>query len=262
MPVSNLQSLLGVTYIGGPTILLEVGGLRILTDPTFDRADTRYERLHKLSGPAVRAEKIGPIDAVLLSHDQHFDNLDNAGRTLLGRVNLVATTPSAAEKIGANAKGLAPWESMTMDGPNGLRLRVTATPARHGPPDCQSYMGEVTGFVLSWSEQPRSAIYISGDTVFYEEVAQLSERFSIGIAVLHMGDAHVAARGSHRLTMNAAEAVEAAAALNPHTVIPVHYEGWDHFRESKSHAQRVFTQSLLRCRVLWLEPGIRTVFRP
>ena len=62
--------------------------------------------------------------------------------------------------------------------------------------------------------------------------------------------------------MNAAEGVQAAAAILPHTVIPVHYEGWEHFQESKQQAQKVFVQSLLRCRVLWLDPGIRAVFRP
>jgi L-ascorbate metabolism protein UlaG (beta-lactamase superfamily) len=262
MPVDNREALLSVTYIGGPTLLLELGGLRLLTDPTFDRAGTPYERLQKITGPAIRADKIGRIDAVLLSHDQHPDNLDTAGRTLLAGAGHVVTTPEAAARLRGHAKGLKPWESLDIERPDGERLRVTATPARHGPRGCESYMGPVAGFVVSWSEQPRSAIYISGDTVFYEEIPEVAERFSIGIAVLHLGDAHVAARGPHRLTMNAEEGVQAAKALRPHTVIPVHYEGWAHVQEPKEQAQKVFTNSTLRCRVLWLEPGIPTVFRP
>ena len=78
---------LRLTHIGGPTLLIEVGGLRLLTDPTFDAAGAgirqgAYE-LIKTEGPAMRAESVGHIDAVLLSHDHHFDNLDDAGRALL-----------------------------------------------------------------------------------------------------------------------------------------------------------------------------------
>ncbi len=262
MPVQSQTELLAVTYIGGPTVLLELGGLRLLTDPTFDRAGTPYERLEKLTGPAIRADKMGPIDVVLLSHDQHPDNLDTSGRALLGRAGMVLTTPSGAKRLGGKARGLKPGESIDFPRPDGGRIGVTATPARHGPPGCETYMGEVTGFVLSWSDQPRSAIYISGDTVFYDEIPELAEHFSIGIAILHLGDAHVAARGPHRLTMNAEEAVQAATVLRPHTVIPVHYEGWAHFQETQAQAQKVFTNSTLRCRVLWLESAIRTVFRP
>src|SRR5579864_6569943 len=179
MPVQNQQALLSVTYIGGPTVLLELGGVRLITDPTFDRAGTRYERLHKLTGPAIRPDKIGPIDAVLLSHDQHPDNLDSSGRILLNGCGQVLTTPTGAKRLGAKAWGLKTWESKEIKRPDGTLIQVTATPARHGPPGCEPIMGDVTGFVVSWSEQPRSAIYISGDTVYYEEISEMAERFSI-----------------------------------------------------------------------------------
>jgi L-ascorbate metabolism protein UlaG (beta-lactamase superfamily) len=77
---------LRLTHIGGPTLLVEIDGLRLLTDPTFD-APGEYASgaltLTKLRGPAIDARAIGPIDAVLLSHDQHADNLDPAGRRLV-----------------------------------------------------------------------------------------------------------------------------------------------------------------------------------
>ena len=83
---------LRLTYIGGPTALLELAGLRLLTDPTFDPAGTEYRTpiytLRKTTAPAVAADALGPIDAVLLSHDHHFDNLDHAGRALLTHVGL------------------------------------------------------------------------------------------------------------------------------------------------------------------------------
>ena len=93
-----------VTYIGGPTVLLEWHGLRILTDPTFDPAGTVYElpgyTLRKTLGPAISAAQVGPVDAALLSHDHHLDNLDHAGRGLLATAPRVLTT-SVASQSGA-----------------------------------------------------------------------------------------------------------------------------------------------------------------
>jgi L-ascorbate metabolism protein UlaG (beta-lactamase superfamily) len=70
-----------MTLIGGPTALIEIGGLRFLTDPTFD-APGEYQLPHvtlqKLSGPALTADQVGNVDVVLLSHDQHSDNLNNS----------------------------------------------------------------------------------------------------------------------------------------------------------------------------------------
>jgi len=90
---------LRVTYVGGPTALLEFAGLRFLTDPTFDAAGTAYQMasytLRKPTGPAVPSEALEPVDAVLLSHDHHFDNLDHSGRAFLARAGRVLTTREA-----------------------------------------------------------------------------------------------------------------------------------------------------------------------
>ena len=76
--------------VGGPTALITYGGLRLLTDPTFDPPG-EYPRpgtdvvLSKLDGPAVDLEDVMPVDAVLISHDHHSDNLDHsAGRCCPG----------------------------------------------------------------------------------------------------------------------------------------------------------------------------------
>jgi L-ascorbate metabolism protein UlaG (beta-lactamase superfamily) len=101
-----------ITCVGGPTALLELGGLRLLTDPTFDPAASEYPTplytLHKMTGPALSAEAIGALDAVLLSHDHHFDNLDRAGRAMLPTAAQVFTTQAGAERLGGRAVGLAP----------------------------------------------------------------------------------------------------------------------------------------------------------
>jgi L-ascorbate metabolism protein UlaG (beta-lactamase superfamily) len=147
MPSSSLA----LTLIGGPTVLIEFGGLRLLTDPTFDPPGLYREtpvRFEKTSGPALSPAQIGRLDAVLLSHDHHLDNLDASGRALLPSVGTTYTTQAGAQRLGGNALGLAPFETVTLTGGNGEALLVTATPARHGPVGIEPISGDVVGFAL------------------------------------------------------------------------------------------------------------------
>ena len=80
------------THIGTASVLLEIGPFRFLTDPAFD-GPGNYSfgygaRSTKKAEPSIVAEAVGRIDAVLLSHDQHADNLDNRGRALLSEPNI------------------------------------------------------------------------------------------------------------------------------------------------------------------------------
>ena len=99
-----------IQYVGGPTALITVAGLRLLTDPTFD-APGEYpvgsRKLVKTAGPAVQPSRLGPVDAVLLSHDHHPDNLDTAGRTCLANAPLVLSTASARDRVGPPVRALA-----------------------------------------------------------------------------------------------------------------------------------------------------------
>jgi len=103
-----------ITLIGGPTALIEIDGFRLLTDPTFD-APGAYQlphvKLEKLVGPAVTAETIGEVDAVLLSHDQHSDNLDHSGREFLKKARRVLTTEAGAKRLGGKVKAWRPGTS-------------------------------------------------------------------------------------------------------------------------------------------------------
>ena len=254
------QAPLKITYIGGPTALLEFNGLRLLTDPTFDRPGEEYKpgaRLHKVAGPAVSPETLGHVDVVLLSHDHHFDNLDHSGRNFLQNAKTVLTTVDGAARLGNHATGLAPWQSASVTAPDGRAFHVTATPARHGP----SHMdrGPVIGFVFSAADAPENAIYVSGDTVFYEGVAEVGRRFPVKTAVLFMGAARVPEVGPWNLTFTAEEGIQAAAVFPDATIIPLHYEGWKHFSESREVIARTFRDAGLESRLRWLDPGRQTV---
>ena len=97
MPAEHEQ--IPVRVLGGPTAFFAYGGLRFLTDPTFDAPrDYRAPRgvLTKTAPSAATPAELGPIDVVLLSHDEHPDNLDASGRALLAEVPLTLTTPGGA----------------------------------------------------------------------------------------------------------------------------------------------------------------------
>lgn len=250
---------LGITYIGGPTVLLELAGLRLLTDPTFEAAGTEFPSgsasLHKLQGAFLGPEALGRIDAVLLSHDHHPDNLDPAGRALLPRAGVVLTTTAGAERLGGNSIGLEPWQDRDLVAADGRVMHVVATPARHGPAHMDR--GPVIGFALQPADEPAAAVYVSGDTVWYEGVAEVGRRFPVAAAILHLGAARVEQVGPFHLTMTADEAVEAARALPAAAIVPVHFEGWAHFSEGKAEITAAFQQAGLAERVHWPEPGGR-----
>ena len=251
---------LKITYIGGPTAVFELGGLRLLTDPGFDPPGGEYKTgpvmLKKTAGPALSPESLGSIDVVLLSHDHHYDNLDHLGRKFVESARQVLTTPAGAERLGGQAIGLANWQSIDLAAGHRV-LRITGTPARHGPSHLDR--GPVTGFVLAFTDTSNQAIYISGDTVWYEGVAEVARRFEISAAVLFMGAARVPAVGPDALTMTAVEGIEAARVFPGATIIPLHYEGWAHFTESREVIARAFDNAGIGSRVRWMELGATLV---
>jgi L-ascorbate metabolism protein UlaG (beta-lactamase superfamily) len=251
-----------LTHIGGPTVLIEVGGWRLLTDPTFDPPGRRYPLTigtsgRKLTGPAIAATDVLPVHAVLLSHDGHADNLDDAGRALLASVDVVVTNPAAAARLGGRARGLRPWDTTELTAPGRRAITVTATPGRHGPPLSGPLTGAVTGFGLQWSGQA-AALWISGDTVPTRRVRAVAERLRVDTAVLHLGAVRFPVTGPIRYSMTAREAVDLCRLLRPRTVVPVHYEGWSHFRESREAIGREFARAPreIRDALRWPAPGV------
>ncbi|QHS50549.1 MBL fold metallo-hydrolase [Edaphobacter sp. 12200R-103] len=248
-----------IVYVGGPTALITFHGLRFLTDPTFDPAGGDYvagpTTLHKISDPQVSVDQLGPIDYILLSHDQHFDNLDHAGRKMLSRAKSVFTTAEGAKRLGGNAVGFVPWQTVEINTPEGYPLLITATPARHGPVGCEGRSGPVVGFAVRPKDDPtEGALYFSGDTVWYEGVAEVARWIPVSIAVLNMGAARVQAAGPAPLTMTADDAIQVAKAMPEATIVPLHFEGWAHFTESRQVIQEAFWNAGLDSRLRWVDP--------
>jgi L-ascorbate metabolism protein UlaG (beta-lactamase superfamily) len=246
--------------IGGPTALITYGGLRLLTDPTFDPPGD-YPRpgtpivLRKLVGPAVDVEDVMPVDAVLVSHDHHSDNLDHSGRQMLARAGRVLTTGAGAERLGDNAVGMEPGDTVTLDRPNDGSVRVMAVPAEHGPPEVAAINGPVIGFVLSGDGL--LTLYVSGDNASVDVVRGIvTDHGPFDAVVLFIGGAQVPeAYGPVDLTLSARTAVEAARVLGDAPIAPIHQDGWAHFTSSAADVEREFAQAGLTDRLRPVAPG-------
>jgi L-ascorbate metabolism protein UlaG (beta-lactamase superfamily) len=246
-----------VHVFGGPTALIEYGGLRLLTDPTFD-APGDYplpggHHLTKTAPATITPAGLGPVDAVLLSHDQHPDNLDHSGRALLADVPLTLTTPGGAARLGGTARGLAPWESTELRRPDGGTVTVTATPALHGPEELgtegvEAVAGEVTGFVLTAAGLP--TVHVSGDNASLTLVKEIAERFGpVDTAVLFAGAPRGSIFDGALLVLDSAQAAEAAGLLGARRVVPVHCDSWGHFTEGREELIAAFSAAGLADRL-------------
>lgn len=227
-----------ITYIGGPTALIEYGGLRIVTDPTFDAPQDYPEAgettLVKTRGPAISRADVWPVDLVLLSHHEHKDNLDWEGLELIAQGPLTLSTMEAAGDLwGGSVVGFDDWESREIGG-----VTVTVVPALHGPPGSEPLVGTVVGFVLEADDAP--TVYVSGDNASLALVQQIAGRFpEIEIAVLFAGAARVAGIDA-ALTLTSADAAAAAGILSPSRVVGLHTEDWEHFSETRAQLDEAF----------------------
>lgn len=228
--VTETRQRCAVAVLGGPTTVVDIAGHRIVVDPTFDPPGP-HAYLTKTAAPAVDAAALGRVDLVLVSHDQHLDNFDDAGRAFALSAPRVLTHPGAAGRLGSPAQGLAPWETVELDG-----LRVQAVPAVHGPADGDrddaGYVNcEVTGFVLSGDGLP--TVYISGDNASLATVSEIAHTVgAIDVAVLFVGAARVPPKQDGRpLTLTSARAAAAAEVLAPRLVVAAHLDSWAHFTE-------------------------------
>ncbi|MFK4123699.1 MBL fold metallo-hydrolase [Streptomyces longwoodensis] len=229
-----------VRVFGGPTALFEYGGLRFLTDPTFD-APGDYTR------PAGDVEVVGVL-VVRRSWS------GTGRRALLADVPLTLTTPGGGQRLGNGARGLADWESVELHRPGGGTITVTGVPAVHGPgprEEVEPVTGQVVGFVLTGQDLP--TVYVSGDNASLDAVKEIAERFGpIDTALLFAGAPRFPELFDNQLiVLDSSRAAEAAHLLGARRVVPVHYDSWAHFTEGRDELAASFTAVGLADRLDW-----------
>ena len=228
--------------VGGPTVVVDVAGLRFVTDPTFDQPG-EYGDLRKTRGPAVSPSSVADADVVLISHADHADNLDHAGREFALAAPRVLTCVGSARLLGGETVGMSAWSSIEV-APD---VRVLTVPALHGPADGErDARGFVTCEVVGFVIQARgTSVYVSGDNTSLAHVAAV--RRHVGVvdhAVLHAGRArHEDKQAGRPLTLTAHGAAAAAQILEAPHVMVVNDTGWEHFTQGPWSVVRAFREA-------------------
>ncbi len=224
-PPKRVESGVRITHVNHSTVLIQMDGLNLLTDPTWSErcSPVQWTGPKRHRAPGLRFEDLPPIDAVLVSHN-HYDHMDVATLRRLRGVPLFVPLGNAAllARHGVpGAKDLDWWDEARLD----ERVTVTFTPAQHfsarGITDRNATLWG--GFVISG---PSGHVYFAGDTGWGKHYAEINRRFGpMRVALLPIG-AYLPRWFMKPAHIDPAEAVEAHFALQAKTSIAVHYGTW------------------------------------
>ena len=209
-----------LTLVRNATLIVELAGKRILVDPMLDDVGTRppiESTRNPVTNPMVplpfpAEDVVRGLDAIVVTH-RHRDHLDARAEELLPRGVPVFCQPEDAEALSALGLDAQPvQDEIEWNG-----LRIARTPARHGSGRIAELLAPVSGFVLD-------DLYIAGDTVWYEGVAETIARYRPRVAVVNAGGAEFLEGG---LVVMGADDVREVAACVP-IVVAVHMEAVNH----------------------------------
>lgn len=259
-----------VTFVGNATTVIRGGGVTVLTDPNFlhrgQHAYLGYGLVSKrLREPALRIDELPPLDAVVLSH-MHGDHWDRTAQAGLDRALPILTTPHAAKRLRhrgfGRAHGLQTWQGHVLETPH-TRLTVTSLPGRHAPIPINRLLPPVMGSLLDFVDPTSGTgrrVYISGDTLLIDELAEIPDRFpGIEAGIVHLGGTRLPA-GSRlpfglTVTMDGRQGARAVEAVRLPKVIPVHFDDYGVFASPLSEFEAELTNRGLAERIVHLGRG-------
>lgn len=206
-----------VTYIGHATVLVDIGRIRVLTDPLLRNRVLFLQRHGRNPAPELLAER--PPDIVLLSH-LHYDHADLPSlRRVSPETTIIA--PKGSGKYLERWTGIEVHEVVEGDRVQVADVEITALPADHGQAHSIPRPMEAC---LSYVMQNRLSVYFAGDTDLFDGMHNVGQDFDLDIALLPVwGYSHRVGAG-HLTPLTAAQALQR---LRPRVAVPIH---WGSFR--------------------------------
>ena len=209
MGTGNAAASLAATFVGHSTVLIEVDGVRVLTDPLLR---LRVGALLRHS-PLPLASVYRDLDAVVISH-AHLDHLDVPSLRLIDKTTPVLA-PLATMRL-IKRLGFADVTEMEAGDSREIgRVRLIATPAVHG---VTRHPMAVPGNTLGYLVQGRLTAYFAGDTGLFDEMAGLAD--DLALAFLPVGGWGPRLPEDH---LNPLTAAKALRLLRPRVVVPIHW---------------------------------------
>jgi L-ascorbate metabolism protein UlaG (beta-lactamase superfamily) len=206
-----------VNYIGHATVLVDIGRIRVLTDPLLRNRVLFLQRHGRNPAPKLLAER--PPDIVLLSH-LHYDHADLPSlRRISPETTIIA--PKGSGKYLERWTGIQVHEVVEGDKVQVDDVEITALPADHGQAHSIPRPMETC---LSYVMRNSLSVYFAGDTDLFDEMHNVGQDFDLDIALLPVwGYSHRVGAG-HLTPLTAAQALQR---LRPRVAVPIH---WGSFR--------------------------------
>jgi L-ascorbate metabolism protein UlaG (beta-lactamase superfamily) len=252
-----------IFFVGTATVILRYAGFTILTDPNFLHAGDHVHlgyglKSERLTNPAIELEDLPPLDFCVLSH-YHGDHFDHVVEERLQKDLPIITTEHAAtelkEKGFTEARALDTWDSVTVE-KGTARVRVTSMPGKHGPSITDLLLPPVMGSMLEFlpaADRTALRLYITGDTLVHDDLHEIPRRYpDIDLALFHLGGTRIL---GILLTMDAEQGVEAIRIINPHEVIPIHYNDYEVFKSPLEDFRKAVEEAGFAERVKYLSHG-------
>jgi L-ascorbate metabolism protein UlaG (beta-lactamase superfamily) len=243
---------IGITFIGHATVLIQLDGVTLLTDPILSEK--------RLVAPGFPAGGLPDVDVVLVSHG-HRDHLDVPTHRRLGRAGTIAVT---AENLGDLLRGsgydaieeMPRGRTLVHRGVSITALRVNHWGTRGLFPDGRGY----TGFLI---EGPSGTVFFPGDTAYTPLFKEYGERYDIDVALLPIGA--YKPDSFRRVHMNPEDAFQAFVDLRARTLVPIHWGtfvlSYEPVDEPPAWIRKLATDAGVADRLAVLEHGEGRVFR-
>lgn len=218
---------MNIQLIRHATLWIEYAGKKLLVDPMFSKkgelpatSNTSNEQRNPLLDLSVDVETFLQPDAILLTHS-HRDHFDDAAVRSLTKDTRIYCQPADKQKlIELSFTNIVVIETQIDWG----GLTIIRTNGQHGRGEIGKQMGAVSGYILQ--SEGEECLYITGDSVWCEEVEQVIETYRPEVVIAFAGAAQFLTGGV--ITMDKEDLHQLYVASPNSKIIAVHLDAWNH----------------------------------